>query len=112
MNTVKLTGRLTTDPQLTHLPDGTAACKIRLAVREMGSAREVGYVDVTEYGPAGEAAARTLATGWLVAVEGRLKYRQWLGEGGARRHDYEVRGHIEFLCAPRGESDQEGAVAA
>ncbi|MGH2878687.1 MAG: single-stranded DNA-binding protein [Solirubrobacteraceae bacterium] len=104
MNTVTLTGRLVADPDLSRLPDGTAACKVRLAVREMGRAHEVGFVDVTEYGLAGEAAARELSKGWLVAVTGRLKYREWQSGTAMRRHDYEVRGHIEFLSAPRGES--------
>ncbi len=101
MNRVKLTGRLVEDPQLASLPDGTAVCKVRLAVAGMGREREVGFVAVSEFGAGGEASARTLTKGWLVAVDGRLRYRTWTDEGGANRHDYEVRGHIEFLAAPR-----------
>jgi single-strand DNA-binding protein len=118
MNSIHITGRLTTDPELRRLPDGTPACMIRLAVKEMGRGREVGYVNATEYGTAGEAAARELSKGWLVAVNGRLKYRQWQTETARRRHDYEVIGHIEFLAAPRNqeaereELDQELATAA
>lgn len=104
MNRVKLTGRLVEDPRLASLPDGTAVCKVRLAVDGMGRERGVGFVVVSEYGTGGEAAARTLSKGWLVAVDGRLRYRTWTDESGGRRHDYEVRGHIEFLAAPRGES--------
>jgi single-strand DNA-binding protein len=118
MNRIELTGRLTSDPELRALPDGTPACKIRLAVREMGRGREIGYVDATEFGAGGEAAARELSKGWLVAVSGRLKYREWETDAAHKRHDYEVIGHIEFLAAPRHqdittqEFDQELAVAA
>jgi single-strand DNA-binding protein len=119
MNSIHVTGRLTTDPELRTLPDGTKACMIRMAVKEMGRGREVGYVNVTEYGAGGEATARELSKGWLVAVSGRLKYRQWESTNGShRRHDYEVVGHIEFLAAPGGkdadssEFDQELAGAA
>jgi single-strand DNA-binding protein len=118
MNSIQITGRLTADPELRTLPDGTKACMVRLAVKEMGHRREVGYVNATEYGAAGEAAARELSKGWLVAVCGCLKYRHWETAGAGRRHDYEVVGHIEFLAAPREqEADsqelrQEPAVAA
>jgi single-strand DNA-binding protein len=101
MNSVHITGRLTTDPELKALPDGTLACKVRLAVKEMGRGREVGYVDVTEFGPGGAATARELSKGWLVAVSGPLKHREWGTDGAYKRHDYEVVGHIEFLAAPR-----------
>ncbi|HTC59554.1 MAG TPA: single-stranded DNA-binding protein [Solirubrobacteraceae bacterium] len=100
MNRIEITGRLTTDPELRALPDGTPACRVRLAVKEMGRGRDVGYVDVTEFGAAGEAAARELSKGWLVAASGRLKYREWDVKGDYNRHDYEVIGHIEFLAAP------------
>jgi single-strand DNA-binding protein len=102
MNSINLTGRLTADPTLRSLQNGTAACKIRLAVR--GLARgdaEVGYIDVTSYGPAGEAAANVLEKGWLVAVTGRLQYHDWETQDGTKRRDWELIGQIQFLAAPR-----------
>jgi single-stranded DNA-binding protein len=56
---------------------------------------------VSCFGKPGEAAARVLAKGWLVGVQGRLSYRQWEADDGSKRHDYEVVGHVEFLAAPR-----------
>jgi single-stranded DNA-binding protein len=49
----------------------------------------------------GQAEAPGLCKGWLVAVAGRLAYDEWETAGGAKRHDYEVVGHVEFLAAPR-----------
>ena len=104
MNTIQLTGRLTADPELRGLPSGEKACKLRLAVESMSRNRETGYINVTSFGPSGEAAARTLTKGWLVAVAGRLDYHDWETDTGSKRHEYEIVGNVEFLTAPRGDS--------
>jgi single-stranded DNA-binding protein len=67
---IQLTGRLTRDPELVQL-DCRSVCRMRLAVENMGR-NETGYVDVSTFGKPGEAAARVLSQGWLVAVDGRL----------------------------------------
>jgi single-strand DNA-binding protein len=102
MNSVNITGRVAADPALRTLPNGTAACKLRLAVRGLARGEEeVGYVNVTSYGPGGEAAANVLERGWLVAVTGRLEYHDWETQDGTKRRDWEVIGQIQFLAAPR-----------
>ena len=73
MNRITITGRLTRDPELRSLPSGDPVCKLRLAVDGMAPKRETGYVDVSAFGPSGEAAARVLTKGYLVAVDGRLR---------------------------------------
>jgi single-strand DNA-binding protein len=117
MNSVNITGRLTADPELRSLPSGEAVCKLRLAVEGMGPGREAGYLNASCFGSGGQAAARVLGKGWLVAVSGRLAYRAWETDEGSKRHDYEVVGDVEFLAAPRGNgakapSEQEEAVAS
>jgi single-strand DNA-binding protein len=104
MNSVNITGRLTADPELRSLPSGEGVCKLRLAIEGLAPRGETGYVNVSAFGKPGEAAARVLAKGWLVAVAGRLSYRAWEAEDGSKRHDYEVVGNVEFLAAPRGDS--------
>jgi single-strand DNA-binding protein len=54
------TGRLTKDPELKALASGTSVCKLRLAVDGMGRGREVGYINVSVFGKAGEAATEYL----------------------------------------------------
>ena len=115
MNSINITGRLTSDPELRSTPSGETLCKLRLAVEGLASGRETGYVNVTCFGAGGQAAARVLAKGWLVAVDGRLSYREWEAGDGSKRHDYEVVGTVEFLSAPRAsgaEVAQQAAVAA
>ena len=77
----------------------------------MGRGREVGFINVSVFGKAGEAAAEYLAKGWLVAVDGRLELGQWETDGGEKRHDYKVVGNVEFLTAPRPAEEPEPAKA-
>ena len=105
------TGRLTKDPELKALPSGTNVCELRLAVDGMGRARGVGYINVSVFGNSAEAAAKYLAKGWLVAVDGRLEYGEWESDG-AKRHDHSVVGNVEFLTAPRPAPEPEQAKPA
>ncbi len=107
---IQLTGRLTRDPELVHLDTGTV-CRTRLAIENMGR-NETGYVDVSTFGKAGEAAARVLTTGWLVAVDGRLDYRHWVADDGANRSAIGVIGNVEFLDAPRAAAGSAEQAAA
>ena len=95
------TGRLTKDPEVRQVSEELTVCQLRVAVDGMGRGREVGFINVSVFGKAGEAAAQYLAKGWLVAVDGRLELGQWETQDGEKRHDYTVVGNIEFLAAPR-----------
>ncbi len=44
--------------------------------------------------------ARVLRKGWLVAVDGRLRYEEWETDHG-KRSAIRVVGRVEFLAAPR-----------
>jgi single-strand DNA-binding protein len=104
MFSAQLTGRLVRDPELRSVPSGATVCELRLAVENMGRDGAAGYIDVATWGPGGEAAARVLRKGWLVAVDGRLRYEEWETEHG-KRAAIRVVGRVEFLAAPRnGES--------
>jgi single-strand DNA-binding protein len=114
MNNITLTGRLTQDPELRTLTSGGTVCRLRLAVNGMGRGGrdEPGYINVSAFGNAGEAAARVLTKGWLVAVDGRLQYGEWQTEDNSKRHDYEIVGNVEFLAAPRSDNAEEPATVA
>jgi single-strand DNA-binding protein len=99
-NSIHLTGRLTADPELKALANGNSVCQLRLAVDGMAPGRETGFINVSTFGAPGEAAARTLTKGWLVAVDGRLEQQSW-EKDGQRRSTYAVVGNVEFLAAPR-----------
>ncbi len=107
MNTIQLTGRLTRDPETRTTSNGKAMTRVRLAVDRMGRGDETGYIDVTSFGASGEAAARVLKQGWLIAVTGRIEYGEWeTKDGGEKRSGHSVVGHIEFLAAPKGSTEE------
>ena len=110
MNSYQATARLTRDPELRELPSGDSVCEIRLAIDGMGRGgrNEVGYLDVSVYGKSGEAAHKVLSKGWLVAFDGRLEYHEWDGDNG-KRHDVRGVGNVEFLTAPKGARNGDGA---
>lgn len=112
MNAIQLTGRLVRDPELRSTASGEPVCALRIAVDGMGRSNSVGYIDVSVWGKAGEACARHIARGWLVGVSGRLEYREWTTDDGAKRSAHAIVGSVDFLAAPRGEQQPTQAVAA
>jgi len=101
------TGRLTRDPELRRISDEKAVCDLRIAVDGMGRSHETGFIGVQVFGNAGRAAAEHLTRGWLVAVDGRLEFREWETDGLVRR-EYTIVGNVEFLAAPRSAAEQGG----
>jgi single-strand DNA-binding protein len=115
INRVVLTGNLTADPELRSLPSGTSVCKLRVAcnTRRKDSASgeyvdKPNYFDVTVWGAQGENAARYLTKGRGVAVDGRLEWREWETDDGAKRQAIEIiTDSLQFLGAPNGEAAGE-----
>jgi single-strand DNA-binding protein len=104
INRVVLVGNLTRDPELRHTPSGTAVCSLRLAVnttRKDESGQWVdkpNYFDITVWGQQGENCAQYLAKGRPVAVDGRLEWREWEAQDGAKRQAVEVvADSVQFL---------------
>ena len=97
LNVVVITGNLTSDPELRSLPSGTSVCKLRVAVntrRKNGSSGEwqdkANYFDVTVWGAQGENAARFLSKGRPVGIQGRLEWREWETQEGAKRQAVDI----------------------
>jgi single-strand DNA-binding protein len=97
INRVVLTGNLTADPELRSLPSGTSVCKLRVACntrRKDGASGEwvdkPNFFDVTVWGAQGENCARYLAKGRPVAIDGRLEWREWETQEGAKRQSIDI----------------------
>jgi single-strand DNA-binding protein len=115
MNSITLIGRLTRDPELEQTTNGTAACRIRLAIprrRKEGRDQGAVFVNVVAYGPQATAAAAFLSKGRQVGVTGRLEFREWAAPDGGHRSLHEVvADHVEFL-APTNDAPDNGALAS
>lgn len=82
-NKVILMGHLTRDPETRTMPNGTAICKIGLAVNHDYKAADgtkksdVLFIDCDAFGKTAEIMQKYLAKGRACLVEGRLKLDQW-----------------------------------
>jgi single-strand DNA-binding protein len=95
INSVTLVGRLTEDPVLRAMPDGTSVCDLRLAVNDQREQPPL-YVDVAIFGPGADVCAEHLAKGRQVGVIGRLTYREWETKDGGKRSKHQVIGRVAF----------------
>jgi single-strand DNA-binding protein len=112
INRVVLVGNLTRDPEMKHLPSGTALCSLRIAVNtrrkdESGQwTDKPNYFDVSVWGAQGESCAQYLSKGRPVAIDGRLEWREWEAtDGSGKRQAVEiVADNVQFLGS-RGDGD-------
>lgn len=89
VNQVVLGGNLVRDPELRHLPTGTAVCSMRVANNRRAKidgewTERPGFFDVTVWGAQGEACAQYLEKGRPVVVVGELRFREWEQDGHKR----------------------------
>src|ERR1700728_4377888 len=105
INKVVLTGNLTQDPELRPLPSGTSVCNLRVAVNGRRKNSDTGewedetnFVNITVWGAQGENCARYLKKGSPVAVDGRLRLRQYTDREDKKREALEVTADVvQFL---------------
>ncbi len=105
INRVIITGNLTKDPETGSVPNsGTAVCTLRVAVN--GRRRNAGgewedapnYFDVTVWGAQAENCGRYLKKGRGVAVDGRLRWREWTTNEGQKRSAVDIIAEsVQFL---------------
>ena len=105
INRVVLTGNLTADPELRSLPSGTSVCSLRVACNTRRKNAGTGewedkpnYFNITVWGAQGENAARYLAKGRPVAIDGRLEWREWEAQDGSKRQAVDIiADSVQFL---------------
>lgn len=109
LNRVQLMGRLTFDPELRRIPNGTAVSELRMAVNRSWQGRdgdrreEVLYIDVTVWDRQAETCCQALRKGSLIFVEGSLKMDQWDDKTtGEKRSKVRVQAdRVQFLDSRR-----------
>jgi single-strand DNA-binding protein len=119
INRVVLTGRLTRDPELKALPDGTPVLALRLAfsTRKRDAQGQWGdvsnYIDVSMFGTRADSLSRILEKGRLVGVDGKLRWREWESDAG-KRSAIDITADTIELLGGRGEggSQSEGDYSA
>jgi single-strand DNA-binding protein len=122
INRVVLVGNLTRDPELRELPSGQSVCNLRVACN--GIRREADgeyherplFFDVATFGGLAESVARYMHKGSLVAIDGRLEWREWetadrSSEGGQQKRQAVsvVAEMVQFLDRRGSEHDESGS---
>jgi single-strand DNA-binding protein len=105
INRVVMTGNLTADPELRSTASGTSVCSLRIACNTRRKDSNTGewvdkpnYFNVTVWGAQGENAARYLAKGRPVAIDGRLEWREWEAQDGTKRNAVDIiADSVQFL---------------
>lgn len=114
-NRVILMGNLTRDPEVKHVPSGSAVAQIGLAINRVWfdkqsnqKKEEVTFVDVTLWGRDAEVAGEYLKKGSQALIEGRLALDQWDDKAtGQKRTKLKVVAESLKLFGGRRESSGE-----
>jgi single-strand DNA-binding protein len=119
INRVVLVGNLTRDPELRHTPSGTAVCSLRIAVNTRRKDGATGqwtdkpnYFSVSVFGNQAESCAQYLSKGRPVAIDGRLDWREWEGQDGAKREAVEIVAESVQFLGGRGDGESFGGGAS
>jgi single-strand DNA-binding protein len=115
INRVVLTGNLTRDPEVRQFTGG-GVCALRLAVNGRRKNAQTGewedqanYFDISVFGAQGENCARYLTKGRAVAIDGRLRRREFTRQDGSKGQAVDVVAEtVQFL----GERDDASATGS
>ena len=104
INRVIITGNLTKDPELSAA-GSTSVCSLRIACNGRRKNPDNGawedqpnYFDVTVWGAQGENCHKYLSKGRPVAIDGRLRWREWTNQEGQKRQAVDIIAEsVQFL---------------
>lgn len=113
VNMVVLVGRLTRDPEMRYTNNGTALCRIALAVNRRKRSGdswsdEVSFFDVSIWGKQAESLNNYLTKGKQIAVQGELRQNRWEQDGQKRSRVEVVANTIQLLGDPNGGGNAGG----
>ena len=94
LNHIDIMGRLCNDPELRHTPSGVPVCTFRIANdtgrKDRDGNRITRFVTCVAWRGSAEFAAKYLAKGRLVVVEGELDVREFTDREGVKRREPEI----------------------
>ena len=106
MNKVILIGRLTRDPELRTISNGTSTTSFSLAVNRtytnQNGEREADFINCVAWRKQAENIAKYCVKGTQVAVEGRIQTRSYDAQDGTKRYVTEVIADNVTFLSPKG----------
>lgn len=115
MNDVKLSGRLTRDPELRHTQSGTPVASFSLAVDRKFNREEADFIPITAWRKTAEFVAKHFRKGQRVIISsGRIRVEPYTDRDGNKRTKFEVvADEVEFADSKKAPEDRPaGSVAA
>ncbi|MBX3289773.1 MAG: single-stranded DNA-binding protein [Acidobacteria bacterium] len=109
-NKIIIVGNLGRDPELRYTPQGVAVCDLSVATTERKRDKSGEYQDVTTWfrvtlwRQQAENAAKYLAKGRQVYIEGRLSVGEWTDRDGNNRYTLEVQASDMHFIGSRGDA--------
>ena len=104
INRVAISGNLTRDPEVRQTQSGTCVMTFGVAVNDRRKNQQTGewedcpnFIDCTMWGNRASSLAGYLEKGAKVAIEGRLRWRQWESDGQKRSKVEVVADELEFM---------------
>lgn len=102
MNTITITGRITTDPELKHTQSGVSVCTYNLAVKRPKVKDVTDFLPVVSWRQGAEYICNYGHKGDVIAVTGILTARKWQDKDGNNRINYEVvTDTVEIISSPQ-----------
>lgn len=112
LNHIDLMGRLCADPELRHTPTNVPVCTFRIANdtgrKDRDGNRITRFVTCVAWRNRGEFAAKYLAKGRLVVVEGELDIREYTDRDGVKRREPEIVVAAIHFADSKPAGDQQG----
>ena len=94
MNKVLLIGRITKDPEIRYLQNGTPQVLFTLAVdrgmRDANGQRQADFISCVAWRGQADFISRYIRKGYLMSIEGRIQTRNYQGQDGQMRYVTEV----------------------
>lgn len=96
LNKVMLIGNLTRDPELRYTPGGMAVASFGMATNrawttKQGDKKEdAQFHRIVAWNKLAELCSQLLTKGMRVYVEGRVQYREWVGQDGQKKQVAEI----------------------
>ena len=105
INTITISGRLTSDPELRHTTQGHPVCNFRLASNrtskdsEGNKTDEATFIEVIAWKQLAEIVSKHCHKGDRIAVTGGIRYEEWNDrETGLKRTKHQIRANeVMFL---------------
>lgn len=110
MNTITITGRITTDPELKHTQSGVSVCTYNLAVKRPKVKDVTDFLPVVSWRQGAEYICKYAHNGDIIAVTGTLTTRKWQDKDGNNRISYEVvTDTVEIISSPQNNQNGNNA---